>query len=807
MKYILSILAGLTLLTQSAISQTIQAKITDSKNEPLTGAIAELRLIKDSTLSKVAVADVSGKVIFDQIKPGIYFLKTSFLGFNNYLSPEFEFTEGENKDFHTIKLSSSSTNLKQATITAFKPLIEVKADKTVFNVENSINSTGSTALELLQKAPGVVVDNNDNIILKGRGGVMVQIDGREIRMTESELADYLRSIQSTDVESIEIISNPSSKYDAQGTAGIINIKLKKNKNYGTNGSITAGYAVGTYSKYNTSLSVNNRTKKFNIYSTYSNNWGNRKNEFYLYREQNPYTFNQSSKSKRGGLSHNYKAGVDYQMNSKNSFGIMINGNYSDITGNQKNKNYISNYYSGVTDSILNSNQRYNSINNNFYSNINHHYKDTIGKELTTDFDYGYYNGTRNTYQPNEYTLPDGTTPLSATYYKSNTPTTINIFTLKSDYTQSLFKGKIGAGYKVALVNTVNTFNFYNIEGGIASLDSSRSNKFDYTENVNALYLNWQRTFNKIDVQVGIRMENTNSNGKLRTSAIANDKDVKRSYTDFFPSAGITYNINKNNSAGLIYSSRIDRPNYQELNPFEYKLDELSFRKGNPFLDPQYSNKIELTHTYKYMITTSAGYSHTKDFFAQITDTLSDGKSFLMPRNLATEDVLSVSISASLQPLKWYSIYFNASVDNQKYKADYGGNKTINAQFTSFNLYGQHTFKLPYKFTFELSGWYNSGGVWGGSYKTKAQGSLDVGLQKKLLKDQATLKISYTDLLHTAPWDSYNTYAGIVSRAWGNWESQQLRVSFTWRFGNNQMKNTKQRSSGSEQEQKRIGGGE
>ena len=486
---------------------------------------------------------------------------------------------------------------------------------------------------------------------------------------------------------------------------------------------------------------------------------------------------------------------------------MINGNYSDITGHQRNRNYISNFYSGVTDSILISNQRYNSINNNFYANLNHHYKDTTGTELTTDFDYGYYNGTRNTYQPNEYTLPDGITPLSATYYKSNTPTTINIFTLKTDYSQSFFKGKLGAGYKVALVNTVNTFNFYNIEGGIATLDSSRSNKFDYTENVNAIYLNYQRTFNMIDVQVGVRMENTNSNGKLKTSATANDKDVKRSYTDFFPSAGITYNINKDNSAGLIYSSRIDRPNYQELNPFEYKLDELSFRKGNPFLNPQYSNKIELTHTYKYIITTSAGYSHTKDFFAQITDTLGEGKSYLMPRNLATEDVLSISLSASLQPFKWYSIYLNASVDNQKYKADYGGNKTINAQFTSFNLYGQNTFKLPYQFTFELSGWYNSGGVWGGSYKTKAQGSLDVGLQKKLLKDQATLKISYTDLLHTAPWDSYNTYAGIVSRAWGNWESQQLRVSFTWRFGNKQMKNIRQRSSGSEQEQKRIGGGD
>jgi hypothetical protein len=258
---------------------------------------------------------------------------------------------------------------------------------------------------------------------------------------------------------------------------------------------------------------------------------------------------------------------------------------------------------------------------------------------------------------------------------------------------------------------------------------------------------------------------------------------------------------------LIYSSRIDRPNYQELNPFEYKLDELSFRRGNPFLNPQYSNKIELSHTYKYATTTSIGYSRTDDFFAQIADTIPGGKSYLTPRNLATEEVINVNVSTSLQPVKWYSIYLNAGVYNQSYEADFGDNKTISTNFTTFNLYGQNTFKLPYNFTFEISGWYNSGGVWGGSYKTDAQGSLDLGLQKKLFNEQATFKISYSDIFHTAPWSSYNTYAGIVSRVHGNWESQQFRASFTMRFGNKQMKSIRQRTTGSESEQKRVGGGD
>src|SRR5262249_1200973 len=151
-----------------------------------------------------------------------------------------------------------------------------------------------TAYELLQKAPGVVVDNNDNIKLKGRGGVIVQIDGKETHLTPEDLAAYLKVMQSTDIEAIELISNPSSKYDAEGTAGIINIKTKKNKNLGTNGSVTAGYAIGAYSKYNTAISLNNYSKKFNVFGNYSNNWGTRKNEFYLYREQYPYKLDAST---------------------------------------------------------------------------------------------------------------------------------------------------------------------------------------------------------------------------------------------------------------------------------------------------------------------------------------------------------------------------------------------------------------------------------------------------------------------------------------------------------------------------------
>jgi len=800
------LVAGL-LVSSLAHSQTskITSKITGKDNEPLTGAVAELRNVKDSSLAKVAVADGAGSISLDNIKAGNYFIKISFLGYTPFRSDNFSFDASGNKALPEIKLTESAVQLKQAEVTAFKPLIQVKADKTIFNVENSINSTGSTAYELLQKAPGVVVDNNDNISLKGRGGVLVQVDGRSTHLTETELADYLKSIQSTDVESIELISNPSSKYEAEGTAGIINIKLKKNKNFGTNGSLTLGYAIGRFSKYNTAVSLNNRSKKFNLFSTYSNNWGDRANDFYLYREQNPYIFDQSSFSRRSGLSHNYKAGVDYTVNKKHSLGLMINGNYSDIKSTQTSRNFISNFYTHVTDSILKSDQTNANRNNNFNLNVNHHFADTMGHDLSTDFDFGYYDANRDNYIPNVYTLPNSEVPLSSSFFRSVTPTIIKIFTLKADYSQNLFKGKLGIGFKTALVNTDNTLNFFNIVDNTENIDSTRSNEFTYKENVNAVYLNYEIAIKKFELQAGVRMENTVSEGDLKSAAVTDDKNVKRQYTDFFPSGGITFNANKNNAFALVYSSRIDRPNYQELNPFEYKLDELSFMKGNPFLDPQYSHKIELSHTYKYTTTTSVSYSRTNDFFAKIADTIPGGKSYLTSKNLATEDVFSINLSTSRQIAKWYSLYLNAGANNQAYDADFGENKTIHTSFTLFNLYAQNTFKMPYGFTFELSGWYNSGGIWGGAYKTDAQGSLDAGVQKKLFKDMATLKVSVTDIFKTAPWSAVNTYAGIVSTAHGNWESQQLRVSFTLRFGNRQMKNIRQRTSGSEQEQKRVGG--
>ncbi|HNS11089.1 MAG TPA: TonB-dependent receptor [Bacteroidia bacterium] len=807
MRYkILLLVIPVMFMSLSAFSQTssISGHIADEKNQSLPGAIVQLHSANDSLLSKANLTDENGNYTFSETKPGSYFLKVSMLGFLGHQSDVFDFS-GSTKVMPSISLSAGVVSLKEAQVTAIRPLVEVKADKTVFNVENSINATGSTALELLQKAPGVVVDNNDNIMLKGRGGVLVQVDGRDMHLSGAELADYLRSLNSTEVDLIELISNPSSKYEAKGTAGIINIRLKKNKNFGTNGSITIGYATEVYSKYNAALSLNSRSKKFGFFSSYGNNWGQRRMRMNFYREQFPYVYNASSTFINKGLKHNYNTGLDYYLNKKNTLGIMLTGNHSEPKGSNMSRNRISGFNSEVPDSILMSDQTSTGHNHNVALNLNHRFNNNAGTELSTDLDIGYYDAYKNNYQPNLYTLPDYTTVLSSANYRAVTSTVINIYTLKTDYSKNILKGKLGAGYKVSLVHTDNDYDFFNVNSTNEILDQTRSNRFTYDENVFAFYLNYQASWKKFQFQAGIRTEYTSSEGDLKNAAdTVENKNVTRDYTDFFPSAGITYTFNNSNSTSLIYSKRINRPNYQELNPFEFKLDELSGRKGNPFLNPQYSDKIELSHTYKYSTTLSAGYSHTRDFFAQITDTLGNGKSILSPRNLATEKIFNLSLSSYQQLLKWFSVYLNMGLNNQVYNADFGNGKRIDKSVTSFNLFAQNTIKLPHNYSLEISGWYNSAGVWSGSYVTKPNGSLDIGIQKKLFHDQATLKLSYSDILKTAPWDSKNVYGGIVINVNGDWESQQFRASFTWRFGNKQVQNVKQRKSGSESELKRIG---
>nr|MBA2562260.1 TonB-dependent receptor [Chitinophagaceae bacterium] len=515
-------------------------------------------------------------------------------------------------------------------------------------------------------------------------------------------------------------------------------------------------------------------------------------------------YDQKSISHYQDKTHNFKAGADYFLNKKNTLGFIITGNFNDNTSDAASNTLIIHENTGIVYEILYASNYIPGNRTNIDYNLNYRYADTSGTELNIDGDIVNFRRTGTSYQPNFYREPVTNILLDEKIYRNNTPTDINIYTFKIDYERSFYKGKLGLGGKYTDVKTKNIFDFYNVYEGNDFKDLQRSNKFNYDENVNALYINYNRPLNtKITAQAGIRLENTVSEGNLISNNPQPDDNVKRNYTDLFPSGALTYIMNAKNTFNLSYSRRIDRPSYQDLNPFENKLDELTYEKGNAFLRPQYTNSYQLSHTFLSRYTTVLGYSHIKDFFAQIIDTADKNRSFITQKNIAEQNIYSINISAPLTITKWWNAFLTFNGYHSAYIADFGDGKKIDLNVNAFSFFGQQTFTIKKGTTFELSGFFNSPTIWGGTFKTNSIGLVDVGVQQKLFKEQGNIKISFSDLFHTGKWKGTSDYGGAYTEASGRWESQQLKVNFTYRFGNTMVKAARQRKTASEEDNKRL----
>ncbi len=807
-KLFFTLLAAMLLLIVSpAMAQTggkITGKVMDNNNKPLQSVTVSLLHSKDSSLVKAAVSTADGGFEFTPKNDGSYLIGYAVVGFENKYSDSFYVKRGEGYAVKNIKLNTVTNKLQGVTVVAKKPMIEIRADKTVFNVEASINATGSNALELLQKSPGMQVDNNDNISMKGKTGVKVYVDGKMMQLDTKDLAAYLKSINSNDVEAIEMISNPSAKYDASGNAGIVNIRLKKNKKFGTNGSANLGFVQGITPKGNGSLNLNYRDKKINLFSNIGVNIGQYQNPLKLYRIQKDTAYNQVSINQNKNKNINIKAGADYFIDNKNTIGVLATINFGDNEWSSTTNTPI---YYNPTGKFVKNLQAFNTVpgnrtNANF--NLNYRYADTSGTEINFDSDYGLFRGRGNSYQPNYY-YNNTSDLIYSVIYRNSTPTDIDIYTAKLDVEQKLGKGKLSYGAKTSFVTTKNAFDFFNDNAnGEPVKVLSKSNRFKYKENVNAAYANYQQQLNpKWSIQTGLRMEQTNSEGDLtrEDGIVQPDNAVKRSYVNLFPSAALTWNLHKNHTLNLTYSRRIDRPTYQDLNPFENKLDELTYEKGNAFLRPQYTDNIELTHTFMGIINTTVGYSHVKDYATQVTDTTNNA-TYVQQQNLATQNIINISIGSSLPINKWWSGYANIWYNYQMFDGAIG-TKALKVNIPGYGAYIQQSFILGKDYTAEISGWYNGPGIWAATWKTKPQGGVDIGLQKLLLQKKATVKISATDIFHTSAWKATSDFGGLKINAAGSWESQTFRINFSYRFGSSQIKSSRDRKTGLDSESKRI----
>lgn len=794
--------------SMTAQSFAIRGKIEDDKKAVVP--FANVVLYQKTTPPKIQRAeasDLDGNFIVSNVSPGSYQLQISFLGYeDNMLDVE---VVNKDIDLGLVNLKQGGIKLETTVITAKRAMVEVKPDRTVFNVEGTINSAGDNAFGLLRKAPGVLVDNNNNVTVLGRTGVLVYVDGKKLPLNGDDLVNYLEGITSEQIDKIDIISNPGARYEAEGNAGIIDIRLKRNKNYGTNGSVSGAFSQGEFARYNTSFGINNRSEKLNLFGSGGFNINKGFNSMLFQNELNALFMNESNyiENSRNGL--NGKFGADYFINKSSTIGFLYTGNLRDSQGRTNNRVEISPLANkNNIDSILIANNVNDRDGNDHIFNINYAYNGKNSRTLNIDLDYGRYNNDGLSYQPNEYYDPTETVVLSGFFSEYETPVQIDIYTFKLDFEQNALGGKLGAGTKVSRVNSDNVFRFYELIDGDRNIVNTRSNEFNYDEQVYAGYINYNRALTKkINFSGGIRGELTDALGLLTAFDPSLQEDpVDLFYFQVFPNAGLTYSLSMGNTISINYGRRINRPDYNVLNPFREQLSELSFSKGNPFLRPEIVNNLEIGYTLFFRYNIKLSYSRTND---QITRLIgpepSDPRaSFISWDNLTIKDVYALNMALPFQFTKWWNAFFNLNGSFISNNADYGNGAVIDLQAWSYNIFSQHTFNLPLGLTGELSGWYSGPGIWGGVFIYEPSWSLNIGLQKKFFKNAMNVKLSGEDLFYQSGWSGYSAFNGLKGTGQGRWDSRRVSLSVSYNFGNNAVK-SRNRKTGIEEESKRLGG--
>lgn len=801
--------ACITSLNVIAREGNVSGKIKDNEGKSLATANVVLLKAADSTLVKAGLSDEQGAFSFDAVPDGNYILRVTLIGYEKYASEKINIT-GSDVTVKDIALSRKANALKEVSVTAQKPLIEIKADKLIVNVQNSVINAGATVLEVLSRSPGVRVDQNDNISLKGKQGVNVMIDGRQSVLSGSDLANLLKSMPSSSVDQIEIISNPSARYDAAGTAGIINIKTRKDKRMGMNGTANVFYAQGVYPKMGGGFNINYRNKKFIVNANYNYSYRNGFNHLTLYRSfsengrfQNAY--DQDNMSKFGFQMNNAGLSVDYSLSKKTTIGVLASTNINNYDVNGKNFSKILGPDYNLQ-SYFTTNNHSENTNNNYSGNVNLRHKfDSSGKELTVDLDYGNYSSGRDQKFTTRYLTAQGYDYLPNYLLIGDLSGLTTIRSLKADYVHPLTnKLNIEGGIKLSYVTQDNDVQFYDRSNGGNIFDTTKSNHFIYRENINAAYINTTKDWDKWSTQIGLRAEQTVAKGEQKINAQSFD----RNYTQIFPSLAVQRHINTNNDLGVTFSRRINRPNYEQLNPFKYYLDPSTYKAGYPFLMPELVYNIELSHTFKQRFVTTLFYSYLTDPITEVIqpsdDTNQKRVTVQTNKNLTSQVFYDLSGSYQFQFFKWWSNYTHFNCYYSKFKGNIA-NSPLNTGRVTIDLNTTNSFLLPNDWAAELGLFYQTKQVHG--YMTiEPLWSLSAGIQKNLFQKRVNIRLNATDIF----WRSYpratSVYNNYTESFTAQRETRQVNLAFTYRFGKRTVAPVQRRSSGAEDEKRRAATG-
>jgi len=807
---LIALVAGLIVQAQRGI---VRVNVVDEQQKALENITVEVLRNNDSALVKTAITDKAGFAEIENLIFSDYLLRLSGVNYTTGYSKVITLSSTQTTiTTDPIVLYAKSTQLSSVIVTSKKPFIQKLTDRIVVNVENSIISAGSSALDVLERSPGVNIDQNDNISLRGRSGVVIMIDGKPTAMSGADLANYLKSLPSAALQQIDIITNPSAKYDAAGNAGIIDIKLKKDQRLGTNGTLTFGYGQGVYPKANAGATFNYRDKKFNFFGNY--NYAYRVGLNHLILDRN---FYENNIYNGGDLKNNYskspfnantvRLGLDFFPSGKTILGFVVNGNFNRYRRNNNNYSIVINPQQQAT-STFKSLATNNDHGNNIVANVNFkHQFDTTGKEITADVDYGSYSSNSLTHNATNYYKLDGT-ELQPKYILNGDQQGKLIFkTARIDYVHP-FPGKLKfeTGLKTSFVSSDNDAKFLDVSSGVPQDDVNKTNHFLYKENNHAGYVNFGKEFKRLTVQFGLRGEHTS----IRTEQLKGNVKFDSSYFQLFPSAFLNFKLREEHVLGLSVSRRIDRPGYSQLNPFLFLIDVTTYATGRPGLLPQLTWSYELSYTLKNLSFT-LGYSHTKDnqniAIAKFKDVFpsipaDENVTVQIPINLASSDYYGLTISAPIHIKSWWNMINNATIYYNHFNGSLGATVLDNGK-PSFDIRTNNTFTIKKGWNMELNILFNSAGQYG-FMVTDPQWGINAGVQKSILKNKGVLRFNITDIFWTNLPKAVITYDNYIEKWHAYRESRVATFSFTYRFGNSKVQQARRRTTGSEEERQRAG---
>ena len=795
----------------------ISGFVRSSDKGPVEAATLSLLKMKDSSLVKISVTDRTGVYEFEKLKKGKYLMRVTSVGHLAFFSGTIALaTDTSRVQMAEIVLEQQSTEIGSVTIAAHKPLIENKIDRTVVNVDASATNTGLSALEILEKAPGVTVDNDGNVSLKGKQGVIILIDGKPTYLNARDLANYLRNMPSNQLDQVEIMTQPPAKYDASGNSGVINLLTKKTKNAGFSGTATTSAIVAKYFKNTNSLTFNWRQGKTNIYGNYGYSWWEGFNDinnnkslrtdsatpYSRYVQQ--YTFGRYS-----SRSHTFRAGADFFASKQTTLGLAVNGTVD-------KESFTSVSQANIFDSLHqfvqynNANSQNRTPQTNLGFNLNFQQKMDGGKELSADADYIFYNTPGSQYS-NNYLFNADNTPSEAPYLlDGQLPSRIDIYSLKTDYKAPL-KGNatLEAGIKTSYVRTDNNavYTLFDSSQQKWNPDTTLSNHFIYKENINAAYLSVRKQMKKITAQLGVRAEQTVSDGDQTVKKI----DFHKNYIQLFPTAYFSYQRNENNTFGISYGRRVDRPDYQSLNPFQSQLDRYTYDQGNPNLQPQFSQNIELSYNYKGRLNVTANYTATTDIISNVVITIkepgdSNYTTYNTSQNLASLKNIGLSANYSRQLNKCWTINIYGNVFNNHYKGMIDG-QAIDHALTSFNGNFSSQFTFNKGWTAEASGFYNSRAYNDGAILSRGQGMFSLGGGKKIFRDKAAVKLNLRDPFYLMNFSTIADLNRSLTTAHYVWDNRRIIMTLVYRFGRTGNSGPEHKSSADDEQNRVKSGGQ